>query len=190
MAQAAVAAPAAAEAAKAGEETANKIAQKAIAFLDQDVFSYSKQKTISRISADGKKEVEETTIYSAGVKVWELGIALLAITIWEGIQIFAKDVSQIEAIGSWVEDALKSVASDAEQGFAWLGTEEARLLGIDISEGKDKKKLPAMPALSAMGVLDAQLGVFFAQTLAPLNLAGGQLINAAIAQIVRKGAHP
>jgi hypothetical protein len=189
MAQAAVAAPVAAEAAQTGEQAANKIAQKAIAFLDQDVFSWTKSKTTTKISADGKKEIEENTVYSAGVKVWELGIALLAITIWEGIQIFKEDLSLMESAGSWIESALGTIASNAESGFAWLGTEEAKLFGIDISES-EKKKLPAMPAMPAMAVLDAQLGVLFAQILGPINLAGGQLVNTVIAQVAKKGMQP
>jgi len=185
MVQAAVAAPAAAEAASEAEDQASKVVQRAITFLDQDVFSWTHQRTVTKTSSDGKKQIEENTVYSAGVKVWELGIALLALTVWEGIQIFQKDVSLLESAGSWIEGALKSIASDAESGLTWLGEEEAKLFGIDISQ---KKKLPAMPAMPALAVLDAQLGVLFAQVLGPINLAGGALVNSVIAQVIKKGA--
>jgi hypothetical protein len=172
MAQAAVAGVAADAAAQAAGQVAEKAMQKTIEFLDQDVISWSKQKTVVKVSPDGRREVEEITKWSAGVKVWELGIALLAITIWEGLQILQQDLSQLHVSSAWVEQALLDIG---------IGIIPGEIIGSEM------KKLPPMPAMSAMGVLDAQLGVLFAQVLAPLNLSGGQVINGLIAQLSKRG---
>ena len=183
MAQAAVADVAAEEA----SQSVDKIAQKAIAFLDQDVISWSRSKTTTKISENGRREVEEVSKWSIGVKVWELGIALMAVVAWEAVQIFKEDLSQLENVGSWIEGALGTIASDAESGIIGLWEGEAKLFGVDYSAKTEKKKLPAMPAMSAMAVLDAQLGVMFAQILGPINLSGGQIVNGLIAGLAKKG---
>jgi hypothetical protein len=187
MAQAAVAAPGAEAAAQTAEQAASQVVQRTIDFLDQDVISWSKQKVVVKISPDGRRETEEVSKWSAGVKVWELGIALVAIVAWEAIQILKEDLDQINKVGAWIENALTTIGSDVEGGFQELGAAEAKLFGINISENSTKKKLPAMPAMSAMGVLDAQLGVLFAQVLGPINLSGGQIVNGLIAGLAKKG---
>jgi hypothetical protein len=172
MAQAAVAGVAADAAAQAAGQVAERAMQKTIEFLDQDVISWSRATTKTKISPDGRRKIEETTKWSAGVKVWELGIVLAAITIWEGLQILQQDISQLHVSSAWVEQALLDIS---------IGVIPGEIIG------SEAKKLPAMGAMSAMQVLDAQLAVLFAQVLGPLNLSGGQIINGLITQLSKRG---
>jgi hypothetical protein len=178
MVQAAVADAAGQAAAQAAE----RVAAKAVEFLDQDVISWSKATTKTKISPDGRRETEEITKWSAGVKVWELGIVLVAVMIWEGLQIFQQDLSQVSVSASWIEQALSGIGDAALQGAGpvYLG-------GANIPAGSPPPSLPSMGSMSAMQVLDAQLGLLFAQVLGPLNLAGGSLVNGIVAQLTKAG---
>jgi hypothetical protein len=186
MAQAAVAGVAADAAAQAAGQVAEKAMQKTIEFLDQDVISWSKQKTTVKISPDGRRETEELTKWSAGVKVWELGIVLITVMIWEGLQILQGDLSQLTASASWVEQALSGTGSSA-QNVAMQGAGPIFFYGTNSPAGSPPPSLPPMGSMTAMQVLDAQLGVFFAQVLGPLNLSGGSLINGIVAQLSKAG---
>jgi hypothetical protein len=181
MAQAAVADAAGQAAAQAAQQAM----QKTIEFLDQDVISWSRATMKTKISPDGRRETEETTKWSAGVKVWELGIVLIVVMIWEGLQIFQNDLSQVSVSASWIEQALGGIGDAALQGAGPI----FNLGGANIPAGSPPPSLPPMGSMSAMQVLDAQLGVFFAQVLGPLNLSGGALLNGIIAQL-NKGAPP
>jgi hypothetical protein len=179
MAQAAVADAAGQVAGQAAQQAM----QKTIEFLDQDVISWSKQITKVKVSPDGRRETEELTKWSAGVKVWELGIVLITVMIWEGLQILQQDLSQVSVSASWIEQALSGIGDAALQGAGPI----FNLGGANIPAGSPPPSLPPMGSMSAMQVLDAQLGLMFAQVLAPLNLSGGALVNGIIAQLGKAG---
>ena len=147
---------------------AEPIAKHTAAFLDRDVIAYSKEKTITRVSENGRREVEEKTVVSAGVKVWEVGLILALVAVWEMVQIVKEDVTQLQTSGSWITDALEVMS------FGLLG-------GAAVA-AVTPKPMPSTNGMSAMAILDAQVGLAVANIGGILNASGGQLLSGLFAQ--------
>ncbi len=140
--------------------------------LDTDVISYSHVETFTK-KAKGKKDVAVVEKVNVGLKVWELVLGLFAVMGWEAVQIYKEDVTQSQASGQWISDAYAVIG---DIGGSWIYGQSST----------PQPKLPSTGNMSAMQILDAQLGLFFANIGGIVNLGGTSLLNNLIGAIQKK----
>lgn len=117
--------------------------------LDHDVVAYSRHTEETKKKKLGVDKKEETL--TLGAKAWELILLVFAALGWEAINIFKDNTSVLTEVEGWIVGGLEGVAIAEAAGEA--------------------AKLPA-PKGGALQILDAQLGLFFSQTMGAVNLAG------------------
>ena len=142
---------------------AEPIAKAAVEFLDRDVLSYHKEHSVVKVSENGRREVIEKNDLTVGVKVWELVAGLSLVALWEMMQVFKEDVSQLQSSGSWIDAALAELAYGP--------------LGVAAVVESTPKALPPTNGMSAMAILDAQVGLAVANIGGALNANGQSILN-------------
>ena len=155
---------------------AEPIAKAAVEFLDRDVIAYSKESTVTKVSENGRRETIEHNTVTVGVKVWEIVAGLGLMALWEMMQIFKEDVTQLQSSGSWIDAALAELAYGP--------------LGVAAVVESTPKTLPPTNGMSAMAILDAQVGLAVANIGGALNANGQSILNLLFQGLSSKNGAP
>ena len=144
---------------------AEPIAKAAVEFLDRDVLSYHREHSVVKVSENGRRETIEKSDVTLGVKVWEIVAGLGLVALWEMMQIFKEDVTQLQSSGAWIDVALAEIA------FGPFGAAAAA------AAESTPPTLPPTNGMSAMAILDAQVGLAIANIGGALNANGQSILN-------------